>query len=153
MRATALRNAKAQVDAGRSGNRLRDCIEVGRGIADPTTAWNLRVRDVLLLDAKEMVGGRIRSEMRGDYWLSAGAHMFPEPESIIGRMVEETPTGMPRINGDLLGVWMSGKLVRGGRPETDPFRLPIENRARIDLVSSGLNPTSRATSNRGSARV
>ena len=137
MTATALGDAKTPVDAG-TGTRLQDCVVVGGGIAGLTAAWNLRDRDVLLLERDVQVGGRIRSELRGDYWLSVGAHMFPEPDSIVGRMVEDLQLETLRINGDLLGVWMDGKLVRGGRPETYPLRLAMERRARVDLVSSGL---------------
>ncbi len=127
-----------EVERAEQDERTLDCVIVGGGIAGLTAAWNLRDRDVLLLEAEERVGGRIRSEIRGDYWLSVGAHMFPEPDSIVGRMVEDLQLETLRINGDLLGVWMEGKLVRGARPETYPFRLPIERRARIDLVTSGL---------------
>ena len=130
-------NGREQADLN-SEDRVRDCVVVGGGIAGLTAAWNLRDRDALVLEAENRVGGRIRSEQRGDYWLSVGAHMFPEPDSIVGRMVEELQLETLRINGDLLGLWMGGKLVRGGRAETYPVRLPLEPRARIDLVASGL---------------
>lgn len=130
-------NRRRQADRG-DEERIRDCVVIGGGIAGLTAGWNLRDRDVLVLEGDDRVGGRIRSEQRGDYWLSVGAHMFPEPDSIVGRMVEELQLETLRINGDLLGIWMNGKLVRGGRAETYPIRLPLERRARLDLVTSGL---------------
>jgi len=122
----------------KGGERIHDVVVVGGGIAGLTAAWNLRDLDVRLIEAEPRVGGRIRSEKRGDYWLSVGAHMFPEPESIVGRMVEELQLETLRINGELLGLWMNDKLIRGGRPELYPLRLPLQRAARADLVRAGL---------------
>ena len=49
----------------------------GGGIAGLSAAWRLRDRDVLLLEAGDRLGGRMRSDPRGDYWLNYGAHLFP----------------------------------------------------------------------------
>ena len=59
----------------------RDCevAVVGGGIAGLTAAWNLRDRDVVVLEAEPRIGGRIRSEPRGEYWLNLAAHIFPPP--------------------------------------------------------------------------
>ncbi len=137
---TALGDTKDQqtVAADDPDERVHDCVVVGGGIAGLTAAWSLRDRDVLLLESEPRVGGRVRSEKSGSYWLSVGAHMFPEPDSIVGRMVDELELETLRINGDLLGVWMDGKVVRGGRPEAYPLRLPLDRRARFDMVRSGL---------------
>jgi oxygen-dependent protoporphyrinogen oxidase len=134
------RGSGGTLRSGASGRdeRTLDCVVVGGGIAGLTAAWNLRDRDVLVLEAEDRVGGRMYSERRGDYWLSVGAHMFPEPDSIVGRMVEELNLTTLRIHGEMLGIWFDGHLLRGGRPETFPFRLPLEPRARFDLIRSGL---------------
>ena len=55
----------------------REVIIVGGGIAGLAAAWRLRHRDVLLLEAGDRLGGRIRSDVSGDYWLNYGAHLFP----------------------------------------------------------------------------
>jgi protoporphyrinogen/coproporphyrinogen III oxidase len=44
-----------------------------------SAAWSLRHRDVLLLEAEDRLGGRLRSDPRGDYWMNYGAHLFPAP--------------------------------------------------------------------------
>ena len=61
----------------------RDVVVVGGGIAGLTAAWRLRHRDVLLLEAEDRVGGRIRSDAHGEYWLNYGAHLFPWPGSLV----------------------------------------------------------------------
>ena len=59
----------------------RDVVIVGGGIAGLSAAWRLRHRDVLLLEAGDRLGGRMRSDACGEYWLNYGAHLFPAPGS------------------------------------------------------------------------
>ena len=65
----------------------RDVVIVGAGIAGLTAALHLRDLSPLVLEAEGRVGGRILSKQRGDLALSVGAHMFPPPDSVVGRMV------------------------------------------------------------------
>ena len=67
----------------------RDVVVIGGGIAGLAAAWRLRHRDVLLLEASDRQGGRMRSEVRGEYWLNYGAHLFPPPGSIVDGMASE----------------------------------------------------------------
>ena len=55
---------------------MLDAIVIGGGIAGLAAAWDLRDRNVLVLEATDRVGGRIKSEPRGDIWLNFGAHVF-----------------------------------------------------------------------------
>jgi oxygen-dependent protoporphyrinogen oxidase len=60
---------------------MMDAVIVGGGIAGLASAWDLRNRDILVLEASDRLGGRIRSETREAYWLNLGAHVFSGPGS------------------------------------------------------------------------
>ena len=79
----------------------------------------------LVLEAEGRVGGRILSKQRGDLALSVGAHMFPPPDSVVGRAVSEFGLEVMPITGSMLNVYLRGKLIRDTRPEFLPFRLPL----------------------------
>jgi len=60
-----------------------DVVIVGGGIAGLSAAWELRDRDVVVLEASDRAGGRMWSEPRDPYWLNYGAHLFPAPGSLV----------------------------------------------------------------------
>jgi oxygen-dependent protoporphyrinogen oxidase len=115
-----------------------DAVVVGGGIAGLTAAWELRDRDVLLLEASDRVGGRIRSERRGDVWLNFGAHVFGGPGSISDRLLTEAGVTAVSVPGRLAAVSLNGKTVASGGIETFPFRLPMSMGARLALVRTGI---------------
>jgi protoporphyrinogen/coproporphyrinogen III oxidase len=116
----------------------RDVVIVGGGLAGLTAAWRLRDLDVLVLEAGDRLGGRIRSEARGEVWLNVGAHVFGGAGSATGRLIEETGvTAMP-VPGRLASVALGGKILAGGMVESYPFRLPLSPRSRAALVRAGL---------------
>ncbi len=43
---------------------MRDAVVIGGGIAGLAAAWDLRNRDVVVLEGAGRLGGRIRSEKR-----------------------------------------------------------------------------------------
>ena len=120
--------------------RLTDheVLVVGGGIAGLAAAWHLRDRDVVVLEASERLGGRIRSEPRGGVWLNFGAHVFGGPSSATGRLLAETGTQAVQLEGELAAVALGGKVVARGPIETFPFRLPLPLASRLALVRAGL---------------
>jgi protoporphyrinogen/coproporphyrinogen III oxidase len=115
-----------------------DAVVVGAGIAGLAAAWDLRDRDVLVLEAADRLGGRVRSEPRGPYWLNLGAHVFSGPGSATWRLAEEVGVELAPVPGHLVAVELNGRIVAGGRPELYPFRLPLRLRERVALVRAGL---------------
>lgn len=117
---------------------LVDAVVVGGGIAGLTAAWRLRRHRIVLLEADERVGGRIRSERRGSYWLNWGGHVYDgSSASATQRLLRETGFSSRPVPGNLAGLSMNGKLLLSGRVETFPFRVPMSWRDRASLVRAG----------------
>jgi oxygen-dependent protoporphyrinogen oxidase len=116
----------------------REVVVVGAGIAGLAAAWELRDRDVLVLEASDRVGGRIKSEPRGRYWLNFGAHVFGGASSATGRLLDQVGVEAVTVPGVLTAVALNGKVVSSGRVETYPFRLPLGFADRLALVRLGV---------------
>jgi protoporphyrinogen/coproporphyrinogen III oxidase len=116
----------------------RDVVIVGGGIAGLSAAWRLRHRDVLLLEAGDRLGGRMRSDVRGDYWLNYGAHLLPGPGSLVDAMARECGLATVPVTGGMMGLAVGSTVLARGRVETYPFRLPLSVRDRIAFVKAGL---------------
>jgi oxygen-dependent protoporphyrinogen oxidase len=110
---------------------------VGAGIAGLSAAWELRGRDVVLLEADHRVGGRIKSVPRGDYWLNFGAHVFSGPDSVVGGLIDAMRVEAVSVPGRLTALCMGGKVVASGRVETYPFRVTMPLAARAALIRVG----------------
>jgi oxygen-dependent protoporphyrinogen oxidase len=111
---------------------------VGAGIAGLSAAWELRDRNILVLEATDRVGGRIKSEPRGAYWLNLGAHVFGGLDSATGRLLQQLGVEAVTVPGILTAVALNGRIVSSGRIETYPFRLPIALDERLALIRLGL---------------
>lgn len=117
---------------------MHDVVVIGGGIAGLSAAWRLRHRDVLLLEASDRLGGRIRSDPRGDYWLNYGAHLFPGPGSLVDAMARECGLETLPVTGGMMGLAVGSTVLTDGRVETYPFRLPLSLRERLTFAKVGL---------------
>jgi protoporphyrinogen/coproporphyrinogen III oxidase len=120
------------------GGECRDVVVIGGGIAGLAAAWRLRERDVLLLEADERLGGRLRSDPRGDYWMNYGAHLFPGPGTIVDRMARECGLDAMPVTGSMTGLAVGPKRLTRGPVETYPLRLPLPARDRVAFALAGL---------------
>lgn len=117
---------------------MRDVIIVGGGLAGLSAAWECRDKDFLVLEASDRVGGRIKSEKRGDYWLNVGGHVFSGPGSETQRLADEVGVEIRQITGHLAGLAMNGALITKGAVELYPLRIPMSFKDRFQLIFSGI---------------
>jgi oxygen-dependent protoporphyrinogen oxidase len=120
------------------GGEFRDVVVIGGGIAGLAAAWRLRERDVLLLEADGRLGGRLRSDPRGDYWMNYGAHLFPGPGTTVDRMARDCGLDTAPVTGSMMGLAVGPTRLTRGRVETYPFRLPLSVRDRVAFALAGL---------------
>jgi protoporphyrinogen/coproporphyrinogen III oxidase len=116
----------------------RDVVIVGGGIAGLAAAWRLRGRDVLLLEAGDRLGGRMRSDACGEYWLNHGAHLFPGPGSLVDAMARECGLQTMPVTGGMMGLAVGSTVLHRGRVETYPLRLPLSVGERLAFARAGL---------------
>lgn len=114
-----------------------EVVIVGGGIAGLSAAWELRDRDVVVLEASDRAGGRMWSEPRDPYWLNYGGHVIGGPETATGRLMEAAAVDGVELPGILSALVLNGKLVAGGRVETYPLRVPLAARDRAGLIRAG----------------
>ena len=117
---------------------MKDVVVVGGGLAGLAAAWRLRHWDTVLLESGSRVGGRIRSERRGRYWLNWGGHVFAGPGSSTDALLTEAGISAAQVPGALAALSMNGKLLLKGPIPTYPFRIPMSMSSRIALVKAGI---------------
>ncbi|MBN9792556.1 MULTISPECIES: NAD(P)/FAD-dependent oxidoreductase [unclassified Pseudonocardia] len=116
---------------------MKDVVIVGAGLSGLAAAWRLRHWDTVVLESGDRVGGRIRSERRGPYFLNWGGHVFAGANTATAALLGETGVGSVKVPGSLTGLAMNGKLLLKGRVESYPVRIPMSIASRIALVRAG----------------
>src|SRR5262245_7694958 len=115
-----------------------DVCVIGGGIAGLVAAYELRDLRIVLFEATDRVGGRMRSEPRGDYWLNLGAHLIAGPGSLMYRLTEDAGIEARVAPGSATAIHMNGKTISGGRAELYPFRLSMPLAAQLSFIRAGL---------------
>lgn len=121
---------------------MKDVVIVGGGLAGLSAAWRLRHWDSVVLESGDRVGGRIRSERRGDYWLNWGGHVFAGAGSSTDALLNEVGVMAVQIPGSLQGLSMNGKFIKKGHIATYPFRIPMSLSSRVDTLRAGMKVVS-----------
>jgi oxygen-dependent protoporphyrinogen oxidase len=114
-----------------------DVVIVGGGISGLSAAWSLRDRSIRVLESAEVVGGRLKSEMRPPYWLNLGAHVLMAGGPM-ARLAEEVGVPLTEPPGSFLSVAVGGKVIRARSAAGMFLRLPMPLAARLSLARARL---------------
>lgn len=120
------------------GVTVRDVVVVGAGLAGLSAGWRLRNWDALVLESDDRVGGRIRSERRGNYWMNWGGHVFAGAGSSTDALLNEAGVMAVDIPGSLQALAMNGKFLKKGHIATYPLRIPMSMSARVATMRAGM---------------
>jgi protoporphyrinogen oxidase len=116
---------------------VKDVIIVGGGLAGLSAAWRLKHHDILLLESDDRIGGRVRSERRGDYWLNWGGHLYAGAGSATDELFKSVGITALPVPGILTAMSLNGKLLLDGPVELYPFRAPMSWKARFAMMRAG----------------
>lgn len=119
------------------GHSMKDVVIIGGGLAGLSAAWRLKQHDILLLESEDYIGGRVKSERRGDYWLNWGGHLYAGPGSATDELFNSVGVTALPIPGILTAMHLNGKLLLNGRVELYPFRVPMSWASRFSMIRAG----------------
>ena len=114
------------------GSSNPDVVILGGGLAGLTAAYHLRDRDVLVLEARDRVGGRTLSGEHDGYWYNSGAQFVWDKRTLeLCRGL-----GLEVIGGDgaQSAVFVNGRLVVASNPYGLLLKMPISWRDKVDFA-------------------
>ena len=71
------------------------------------------------------------------YWLNFGPHLFPGPDTVLGRLVTGAGLRTSEVTGSTLALSFRGRLLSSGRTWSYPLLLPMSPSARASLTRAG----------------
>lgn len=104
---------------------------LGAGLAGLTAAYELRDRDIVVLEQRDRVGGRTLSGTHLDYWYNAGAQFVWDPRTL--DLCQRLRLEVLDAKGARASLFLRGRLARGVNPYTLFLQLPLSLRERVDF--------------------
>lgn len=111
---------------------VSDVVILGAGLAGMTAAYELRDREVVVLEDRDRVGGRTLSGTHGDYWYNSGAQFVWDARTL--GLCRGLGVEVLDAEGANASLYLRDRLVEGSSPYTMFLKLPLSVRERIDLA-------------------
>jgi oxygen-dependent protoporphyrinogen oxidase len=108
-----------------------DVVILGAGLAGLTAAYELRDRDIVVIEQRERVGGRTLSGTHLDYWYNAGAQFVWDPRTL--DLCRRLGLEVLDAKGARASLFLRGRLIRGLNPYALFLKLPLSLRERLDF--------------------
>lgn len=115
-----------------------EVIIIGGGPSGLSAAWELRDRDIHILETTQRLGGRLFSVSKGDYWMNFGGHLFPAAGSHMRNILHSIGLEVIRIPGNKFAIEWRGKVYSPKAVSMLPLTLPMSLRERIQFARIGL---------------
>ena len=106
-------------------SKVLDTVIVGAGLAGLTVAYNLRDRNILVLEKEEVCGGRTLSLKMGEYTYNAGAQVILNDDSETSKLARGLGVKKTLIRKTRLPMHMKGKKIAARWEATFLWELPI----------------------------
>lgn len=92
----------------------KECVIIGGGVSGFTSAYLLRDRDVLLLEAESGFGGRTISGIHNDWYYPEGTEYLGKPDGVLAEIIEKLNLNLIEIPSPMDQIWRDGKFYNGG---------------------------------------
>jgi oxygen-dependent protoporphyrinogen oxidase len=103
-------------------------VVLGAGLAGMTAAYELRDRDVLVLEGRNRVGGRTLSGRHDAYWYNCGAQYVWDPRTL--DLCRRLQLRVLDADGARTALFLRDRLVVASNPYLLLAKLPISRRRR-----------------------
>ncbi len=109
-----------------------EVVVLGAGLAGMTAAYHLRQRDLVVIEARDRVGGRTLSGGQNGYWYNSGAQFVWDPRTV--KLCQELGLEVIDAKGARSAVFLRGRLAVAAGPLGLLLQMPMSLGEKVDFA-------------------